>query len=191
MNSVRRIIITGPSGAGKTSVATEVARELGVPVISMDNYRAKSCRGGEYVTHAGKQVRNYEAVSNWDGHAIACKLRALIQNDQGFVAEGNHLLAYPAIAALPGIETFYLEVPFAVSLARRKTRNRGTAPDWSFALIGREQTTLIVEPQKNRPDIVVIDGTYPTPEIVALILSILRTRANVHATLAENRSEYS
>lgn len=166
----RRIIIVGPSGSGKTTVAEVVARELGLPLVSMDAFRARGLRLQFYVDHAGQKVRNYEDPRMWDPNAIACKLRALITTGHGFVAEGNHLLRYPEIAGIPNAEWFYVDVPHAVSLARRKTRHRYLPADESFALIGEEQTKIQVEPQRHFPGVRVLDGTRPPADVAACIL---------------------
>lgn len=158
----RRILIIGPSGSGKTTVAQAVARELRLPLISMDDYRAKRKAAQYFVEHHGRQVRNYEDVRMWDGNAIACKLRACIQAGSGFVAEGLHLLAYPEIAALPIAERYYLDVPHRISVARRKTRHRFLPADESFVLIGEQQTALHVAPQLALPDVIRLDGTAST-----------------------------
>lgn len=158
----RQILIIGPSGSGKTTVAEAVARELAVPFISMDHFRAKPKGAQYYVDHRGRKVRNYEDPRCWDGNAIACKLRACIQAGTGFVAEGLHLLAYPAIAALPITERYYLDVPHRVSVGRRKTRHRFLPADESFVLIGEAQTALHVTPQLAMPDVIRLDGTAST-----------------------------
>lgn len=135
----------------------------------MDDFRVNGRIMPLFVEHAGKKVRNYEDPRMWDENALAHKLRACA--DTGFVCEGNHLLRYPSIAALADTERYYIDIPFEVSLARRKTRNRGTAPDWSFALIGKMMTKVIVEPQKDWPRVRVIDGQLTTDEIVAGIVT--------------------
>jgi shikimate kinase len=161
--NTRRIIIVGPSGSGKTTVAEAIARELNLPVVSMDDFRSKGkCVLQFYVDHRGKKVKNFEDPRLWDENAIACKLRACIQAGQGFVAEGNHLLAYPSIAAILDTERYYLDVPHKVSVARRKTRHRYLPADESFILIGEEQTRLIVAPQLAMPDVIRLDGTLHT-----------------------------
>lgn len=166
----RRIIIVGPSGSGKTTVAETVARELGLPLVSMDAFRAKGLRLQFFVEHAGQKVRNYEDPRMWDPNAIACKLRAVIAAGGGFVAEGNHLLRYPEIAGIPHVECFYIDVPHAVSLARRKTRHRYLPADESFALIGEEQTKIQVEPQRHFPGVRVLNGTRPPANVAADVL---------------------
>jgi len=163
----RRIVIVGPSASGKTTLATAIAQELGCPMLSMDDYRQ---RGMYFVQHEGRKVRNYEDPRGWDANAIMCKLRVLCNVGQGFVAEGNHLLRYPDIAAIPEIETYYIDLSFATCLSRRKTRNRGTEPDWSFAQIGRRMTCEIVYPQRDVPGIRILDGTLPTAELARRIL---------------------
>lgn len=133
----RRIILVGPSGSGKTTVAQAVARALGVPLFSMDDFRMKGIRSSLItVEHKGRQVRTYEDPQLWDAHAILHKLRACYNAGVGFVAEGNHLLIYHQIAELPGTEKYYIDVPFSVSVARRKTRHRNSESDDSFKLIG-------------------------------------------------------
>jgi shikimate kinase len=161
MSSGRRIVIVGPSGSGKTTLAQAVARELGVPVISMDDFRAKR-RAAILVAHGKEEVRTFEDPRLWDGNAIACKLRALIAQRSGFVAEGNHLLYYPEIRSLPDLELYYLDVPFQVSVARRRTRHRFSLADESFALIGESETARWVKPQTAARGIRVLDGTEHT-----------------------------
>ncbi len=166
----RRIILIGPSGSGKTTVAQAVARELALPLISMDDYRAKPKSAQYFVEHRGQRVRNYEDVRCWDANAIACRLRASIQAGTGFVAEGLHLLAYPAVAALPITERYYLDVPHRVSVARRKTRHRFLPADESFVLIGEQQTALNVAPQLALLDVIRLDGTASTYVIGSSII---------------------
>lgn len=165
----RRILLIGPSASGKSTVAEILARELRVPVVPMDAFR---CKRMLFVTHEGRQVRNFEDPRMWDDNALACKLRALINSNQGFVAEGLHLLRYPAIAAIPQTERWYLDIPHELALARRKTRHRNLPSDESFAIIGREQTRIHVEPQKDIPDVRVIDGTMPVADVVGAILGV-------------------
>lgn len=180
----RRIIIVGPSGGGKTALAEALARELGIPVISMDEYRVRSNRTPIMTEVAGRKVRNYEHPHYWDSNSVACKLRACIQAGAGFIAEGNHLLTYPAIAALAadesnGIELYYLDVPFAVSLERRTHRNRGTLADQAFAIIGEQETAKWVTPQKAIPGVRVLDGTALTTDTTATILQPELSQTNI------------
>lgn len=178
MADARSILIVGPSGSGKTTVGEAVARELGLPLLSMDSFRAKGLRKQFHVEHAGEKVRNYEDPRMWDGHALACKLRACVQAGSGFVCEGNHLLQYPEIAELSQrAAVFYVDVPFSVSVERRRQRNRGTAADWSFALIGEAMTKKFVEPQKSAHGLVILDGTKPTADLVAAIVDRVTPRA--------------
>ena len=154
----RRIIIVGPSGSGKTTVGQAVARELGNPLISMDDFRTRGRRTAPMIDVGDATIRTYEDPCLWDGNAIACKLTAFVRAGVGFVAEGNHLLYYPAIRALPRLELFYLDVPFAVSVARRKARHRGVPSDFSFAQIGERETERWVKPQLAARGMVLLDG---------------------------------
>lgn len=169
----RRILIVGPSGSGKTSLAEALAVALGIPLISMDNFRAHGYSKVFTVEHKGRKIRNYEDPRMWDENAIACKLRWSVETGAGFIAEGNHLLMYPAIAALPGVERFYLDVPHAVSLARRRTRHRYLPADESFRLIGEAQTARHVAPQKHLPGVRVLDGTREPSVTLAEILGLV------------------
>lgn len=164
MTTPRRIIIVGPSGSGKTTVAEAIARELKLPVVSMDDFRVRNLRRRllPLVEHAGQKIRTYEDPIFWDGHAIGCKLRALVQSGSGFVAEGNHLLHYPDVRAIPDTELYYLDVPFKVSVDRRKTRHRYSPADESFALIGEQETQRWVAPQLACRGIIRLDGTAHT-----------------------------
>lgn len=158
----RRIIIVGPSGSGKTTVAQAVARELGVALISMDDFRIRKSNKVLFTARAGAQeVRSWENPGCWDGNAISSKLRAAHQLGVGYVAEGNHLLMYPGIAALDA-ERYYLHVPFKVSLERRRTRHRFLPADESFKLIGVQETARWVAPQQLLPGVVILDGTAHT-----------------------------
>lgn len=160
---MRRIILVGPSGSGKTSLAHELSRLLNLPVVSMDDFRAKSYPKQQfpYVWIKGQRIRNYESPTCWDPVAISSKLRTMSQRGEGWIAEGNHLLVYPAVAELES-ERYYLDVPFEVSLERRKSRHRFSPADESFAAIGREQTQLWVAPQRLLPGVVTFDGRRPT-----------------------------
>lgn len=169
--NLRRIIIVGPSGSGTSSVGREVARELGVPLFSLDEFRARGKRNAPYLAVGGLRVRNFEHPDNWDGNALSFKMLACVRNHGGFVAEGNHLLVYPNVASIAETERFYLDVPFKVSLERRKSRHRYLPADESFALIGEDQTRLWVWPQQALPGITILDGTKPVIETVAAILT--------------------
>lgn len=166
----RQIIIVGPSGSGKTTVAQAIARELGLPLISMDDFRIRKSNKVLFTARAGTQeVRSWENPGCWDGNAISSKLRAAHQLGVGYVAEGNHLLMYSGIAALDA-ERYYLHVPFKVSLQRRKTRHRFLPADESFKLIGESETLRWVAPQQDLPNVVLVDGDNPTYTLVQQIL---------------------
>lgn len=157
----RRIIIVGPSGSGKTTIGQALARELKLPLISMDDFRCKMTHGcAPKVLHGKENIRTYEDPACWDGNAISCKLRALAPT--GFVAEGNHLLMYPQIAAIENTERYYIDVPFSVSVERRKTRHRYLPADVSFNLIGKQETDRVVAPQLTMRGVIRLDGLLST-----------------------------
>lgn len=164
---MRRIILVGPSGSGKTSLAHELSRLINLPVVSMDDFRAKSYLHGQF-PQVGR-IRNYEHPDCWDPVAISSKLRTMSRRGEGWIAEGNHLLHYPAVAELES-ERYYLDVSFEVSLERRKSRHRFSPADESFVAIGREQTQLWVAPQKLLPGVVTFDGRRTTEWLANQIL---------------------
>lgn len=166
MSAPRRIIIIGPSGAGKSTVGEIVARELGVPLVSLDDFVIRGARKHQYVEHEGHQIRSYLNPACWDSNAFGCKLSALQFAGSGFVAEGNHLLHYPQIVAIPNTERYYLDVPFGTSLDRRKCRHKFLPADESFAIIGEEETARWVSPQLKAPGVVRLDGR-ASPEFTA------------------------
>lgn len=169
----RRILLVGPSGSGKTTIGQIVSMAIGVPLLSMDDFRTRGVRSTKYWIAAGKEkIRNFEHPDLWDGRAIAMKLEALIRAGNGFVIEGNHLLHYPQIAALaPRCDLFYLHVDHAMSVARRRTRHRYSPADESFIQIGEVETARWVVPQKLFPGIHVIDGTRSTGRLADRILN--------------------
>lgn len=170
----RRILIVGPSGSGKTTLAAQLASQLALPLISMEDFRMRLNRNVPYVQLGTQQVRAYENPVYFDANAIWHKLQAAMRLGQGFIAEGAHLLRYPAIADMADkcdVEIFYLDVPHATSLERRKRNNKGTLHDESFALIGESETAKHVVPQKAMPGVTVLDGKLPIAELLAEIAS--------------------
>lgn len=171
---MKRYLILGPSGSGKTTLARELADRLDLVLISMDDFRVKMVRNAPTVEVGGRKIRSYENPVAWDANAIWFKAQACIKSGMGFVIEGNHLLQYPRIAEIPDTERVYLDCDFATSIARRKQRNRGTAADESFAIIGEGETARWVVPQKAMPGVRVLDATRPTAELLAEIVSPVR-----------------
>ena len=154
----RRILLVGPSSSGKTTVAEMVAHELGLPLVSLDDFIIRGSRKHHYVDHEGHQIRSYQNPACWDFHAFGCKLSALLYAGSGFVAEGNHLLHYPQVAAIPETERYYIDVPYGVSLDRRKSGHKFLPADESFAIIGEEETARWVAPQLKMPGVIRLDG---------------------------------
>jgi cytidylate kinase len=122
----RRILIVGPSGSGKTTVARLVAGRLGLPLVSMDDFRIKGRLSVRLPS--GDNVRTFEHPALWDADRLAIRLFDCLETANGFVAEGNHLLHYAIVRAIPDTLRFYIDVPFEVSLQRRSTRGATPHP---------------------------------------------------------------
>lgn len=188
MSVARRILLIGPSGAGKSTIGEIIARELSVPLISLDDFRIRGCKKHHYVEHEGKQIRSYLHPGCYDQNAIACKLMALVYAGSGFVAEGNHLLQYVQIAAIPEAERYYIDIPFGVSLDRRKSAHKALPWDESFAIIGDMETAQWVSPQLKMPGVVRLDGR-SAPEFTAAQILLRQSGQSTPASTTVHQHE--
>lgn len=160
-----RLIIAGPSCSGKSTLAAEYAKQQGITLFSLDDFRRRAIRMVEY---QGARVRSYEHADCWDGLAFAA---ALASFHGPFVAEGVCPLIYRQVLDWVDADRFYIDVPFSVSLARRMQRNRHKPSDEAFALIGESETKRWVEPQKTLPGVRVLDGTLSPSELIPALIA--------------------
>lgn len=156
-----RLILAGPSCSGKTTLAEQYATITGIRLFRLDDFRRRVKR---FVT--GTDVRNYEHPDCWDGRTFA---EALATCTGPFIAEGVCPLHYREVLEWVDADRFYMDVPFAVCLARRKARGRHGPSDTAFAMFGEGETREWVEPQRAVAGVRILDGTLPTMELVQIL----------------------
>lgn len=115
--------ISGPSCSGKTTLAREVGRLLGAPVMHLDRY---------FITEADRPLvdghPSFERPHQYDGDALLRDAnRALCDNDI-VVAEGFLLFSYLGFE-LACAHMVHLDVPHDVLAARRSARSEASASD--------------------------------------------------------------
>ena len=77
---MKRIVITGTPCVGKTTLAAAVAKELGVPVLDINDFA---------VSHGYFHVKPGEAEKTVDIKRTAVELRKHLEALEGYVAEGH------------------------------------------------------------------------------------------------------
>ena len=162
-----RILIVGPSASGKSTLADRVADEVGLPKLHLDDYfipRAKA-----FVETPNGRVRTFERPSLYDGNKLARDAAAI---RGGIVIEGFCLFAYPEILALGG-SRYYLDAPFSLCRERRAARRPQRYSDRSFAIVGESETLRFVVPQREIPDVHVLNGRLPTAELTRQVLEVV------------------
>jgi shikimate kinase/3-dehydroquinate synthase len=115
---VARVIITGPSGAGKTTVGVELARLLGWSFVDLDDTISAS---------AGRSVAAIFAEDGEDGWRFreTAALRLALQAERVVIATGAGIVERPenrALAAEARAWTLALDVSPEVALDRIRTQ---------------------------------------------------------------------
>lgn len=169
-NSSQVVLIAGPSGCGKSTIAAMLCERLRARSLSLDDYFIR--RSPLYVETAQGRVRNYEHPSLYDGAMLAADITA---HAVPVVAEGLCLLHYPEIQRIPALRIF-LAAPFETCLRRRQQRRPARPSDRSFAVIGREQTELWVEPQRRLPGVIVVPCSESVEETWRDVLDVVLKR---------------
>lgn len=159
------IMIAGPSASGKSTLACEVARRLRIPCLGLDERYIRYSKA--YLETPNGRVRTYERPELYDGGKLAI---TIANRNTPLVVEGFCLFAYPQILRQPALR-FYVDVPFAICAARRAARRPQRPSDKSFALVGEQETARVVLPQRDLPDVRVLDGLRATAELAETILS--------------------
>jgi adenylate kinase family enzyme len=137
-----RIAVKGASGSGKTSLATELARRLGVPHIELD------------ALHHGP---------NWS-EATADEFRARVRaamdsNPDGWVIDGNYERKLDRLVTDAADTVVWLDLPLPILLVRlwRRTSHRirtneeswnGNRESWRTAIRGREVPGVQAVPRR-------------------------------------------
>lgn len=149
------LVIGGPAGAGKSSIAAAVAERLGAPVVGLADSNGDDQHS---VDLAGLQRR-------LDEHEEAPLV----------VVEGVYALALPPIR-WAARWTVYLDTPLDISLARRALgRDDPRAVLHAYLDGGRDAHARLVAPGRQLADLVV-DGAERLPEIAARIHDFVTRR---------------
>jgi len=96
----------------------------------------------------------------YDGQRLARE----IASAAGVVVEGFCLFCYPDILALRA-QSFYVDVPFSVTVERRSRRRPKRLSDRSYSLIGEQENAAFILPQRSLPGIRVLNGMLPIPDL--------------------------
>lgn len=171
------LILVGPSGCGKSTLANHFATTYGMAHFNLDDY---------YVRHDplyvfgkdGEPYRTYERPFMYSGDKLMydvykdCLAKMMPPGTWYTVIEGFIALQYKSVQQFPGIKV-YLDVPFEVSVQRRKIRGRQDESDITYEMIGDQEIRKFVEPQKYMDGVHVLDATRPYNELLADISTLI------------------
>ena len=159
--ATKLIAIDGPSGAGKTTLARDVAAELAAPTVHMDDLypgwdglRAATQRVSSWIVEplrAGRPAR----YRRWDWAASTYAEWVQVPASEVLVLEGCGSGVRPAGEALSAL--VWVEAELAVRYARGMARDAGYAPFWD-RWAAQERAVFAADRTRERAD-VVIDTT--------------------------------
>jgi predicted kinase len=125
------VIVTGPPGAGKTSIAEPLAAKLGLPLLAKDNLKETlhDVLGGE-----GREWSQRLGVATFE--VIFRVLDTLLAAGCSVVAEGNFSRPEPFRALPPArIVQIHVTAPPALIQERFRTRNRAHPVHYDLQVI--------------------------------------------------------
>lgn len=161
------IVIMGPSGAGKTTVATALARDLGWNLVDADDLHLPTSRA---------RMSRGEALSDDDRRPWLLALRAEI--DRSLAVGDNMVIACSALKAehrrilgshRVGVRMVYLRADRATLEQRLKTRRN----HFAGVSILDSQLDSLEEPR----DALYVDAALPLESQIAAIQSMLNDGA--------------
>jgi uridine kinase len=176
----RIIGIVGPSCSGKSTLAREVARVLGAPLLQMDGRYVKG-----YKRPIVQGYESFEQPGQYDSVSLLQDLHLTKSLHPVIVVEGFLLFCYPELEAMC-THAFYLHVPHDELVRRRLARvaaggdqvwgpNGGNPnADAGWHAHGREEWERFGAPQASLPGIRVLDGLHPIEDSVKVLLSYLK-----------------
>lgn len=187
--------IAGPSGAGKTLLASTLAATLQAPIVSLDSYYLDL----GHLPFKERARTNFDAPAALDRDLLAAHLAALAAGRDidvpvydftrharatavervraaGFaIVEGLFALHWADVHELFGTKV-YIEAPDDVCFARRldrDTRERGRSPESvhaQYAETVRPMAALYIRPSREAAD-VVVSGLDPVAASVESVLA--------------------
>jgi predicted kinase len=116
----RLVIVTGPPGAGKTTIAAELRARLGLPLIAKDTMKEHL---GE-VLGIEDRVRSQE-LGGVVFELIALVVRELLEQGVSVIAEGNFTERSSLFFALPPAEVVQVYVTAEPETLRGRLLERG------------------------------------------------------------------
>ncbi|GAA3456037.1 hypothetical protein GCM10018962_78710 [Dactylosporangium matsuzakiense] len=150
------LVIGGPAGSGKTSIASEVGKLAHAPVVDLGD-------SGDDDPHAV------------DLPALQLRLDAH-EEARMVVVEGVYALALPPIR-WAAKWTVYVDTPLDLSLARRALDHRDPAVILRAYLAGGRETHLRTVATGRQLADLVVDGSHDLADVAGRIHRFLLTRA--------------
>jgi predicted kinase len=115
----RLIVVTGPPGAGKTSIAGELRARLGLPLIAKDDL--KEILGGALGIEDRARSHQLGAAVY---EAMGLLVRELLAQGVSVIAEANFTLRSTLFSSLPPAEIVQVHVTAAPEVLRARLRER-------------------------------------------------------------------
>ena len=115
----RLVVVTGPPGAGKTTIAAELRAQLGLPLIAKDTL--KELLGGAF--EIDDRVRSQQ-LGSVVFELIAVLVKELLDQGVSVIAEGNFTESSALFSGLPPTEVVQVYVTATPETLRERLQTR-------------------------------------------------------------------